>query len=392
MGAQLYHRAFVTMALASLFVVSSFAGFFLFPIFITSHGGTKADIGILMGAAALSAVLCRPWISEMVDKVGRKRSYGIGCVIMTGLPLVYLLFRGDLADFYLPLILVRLLHGVGLAVCFTSAFTYIADRVPPARLNEGIGMFGITGLTGMAVGPFVAEMIVEQFGFSVFFVTASALALVGLLLQFTLTESLAAPSRETSPSFFQVMVRGKVLTVAVVAMLFGFGLAASAGFVTPFAKDQDLPFVSPYYLAYSGAAVVTRLLGGRLADRVGEVRIIPGALILTGLGMMALVFLGQTPVLVLSGVMSGCGHGFLFPCLNSLAIRNEPAQIRGKITGVFTGSIDAGVLVGSMALGYVGDWAGFRTLFLCAGLILLAGFGFFRLRAGRLTTGSPVSS
>ena len=37
------------MAFANLFVVSSFGAFFLFPLFITSHGGSKADIGIIMG-------------------------------------------------------------------------------------------------------------------------------------------------------------------------------------------------------------------------------------------------------------------------------------------------------------------------------------------------------
>jgi len=62
--------------------------------------------------------------------------------------------------------------------------------------------------------------------------------------------------------------------------------------------------------------------------------------------------------------MSGCGHGFLFPCLNSLAIRNEPIDTRGKITGVFTGGIDAGAFVGSIILGYIGQWAGFQVLFL----------------------------
>ena len=85
-------------------------------------------------------------------------------------------------------------------------------------------------------------------------------------------------------------------------------------------------------------------------------------------------------MLILSGLFFGCGHGFLFPCLNTLAVRNEPAQIRGKITGVFTGSIDAGVFAGSIILGFIGEWAGFRALFLVAGLCFVAGFGFYKLQ------------
>jgi len=369
------------MAFANLFTVSSFGAFFLFPLFITDHGGSKSDIGIIMGVLALSAVLCRPWISDMIDRIGRKRSYTIGCIIMSILPLVYLLFRGDLSQFYLPLILVRILHGVGLAICFTAAFTYVADIVPEERLNEGLGMFGITGLTAMAIGPIIGEIIIQEFGFSVFFLAATGMATLGLLLHLRLPESLTRVSHESSQTFFTVLMKRRILTVALLTLLFGFGLSASGSFVSPFAKEQDLAFISLYFICYSSAAVLTRLLGGRLADRIGEDRIIPYALILTGGGLMILIFLGGNTVLALSGLTTGCGHGFLFPCLSALAIRNEPINIRGKITGVFTGGIDAGVFVGSIMLGYIGEWAGFRALFLTAGLALLMGLGVYKLHA-----------
>jgi predicted MFS family arabinose efflux permease len=380
MTSKLYSRSFIMMAFSSLFNMSSFGSFFLFPLFLTHHGGSKADIGMIMGAMALSPVLCRPWISEMVDKIGRKRSYTVGCLMMSVLPLAYLLFRGDLTGFYLPLLLVRLLHGVGLAICFTSVFTYIVDIVPQGRLNEGVGMFGVSGLTGMAMGPFIAEIIIREFGFSHFFFAASAMAALGLMFQLPLPETYVHASHEPSQPFFSLLRRKKILMVAVLAMLFGFGLAGSGGFVAPFAKERQVLFVSLYYISYSGAAVMTRLFGGRLADRTGEERIIPGALLLAGGGLLILLFLGGPFVLILSGLFFGCGHGFLFPCLNTLAVRNEPAEIRGKITGVFTGSIDAGVFAGSIILGFIGEWAGFRALFLVAGLCFVAGLGFYKLQ------------
>jgi len=380
MTSKLYSRSFIMMAFSSLFNMSSLGSFFLFPLFITSHGGSKADIGVIMGAMALSPVLCRPWISEMVDKIGRKRSYTVGCLIMSALPLAYLFFNGDLTDFYLPLLLVRLLHGVGLAICFTSVFTYIVDIVPQGRLNEGVGMFGVSGLTGMAIGPFIAEIIIREFGFSHFFLAAAAMAALGLMFQLPLPETYVHASHEPSQTFFSLLRRKKILMVAMLALLFGFGLAASSGFVAPFAKERQILFVSLYYVSYSGAAVMTRLFGGRLADRTGEERIIPGALLLAGGGLLTLIFLGGPFVLILSGLLFGCGHGFLFPCLNTLAVRNEPVKIRGKITGVFTGGIDTGVFVGSIVLGFIGEWAGFRALFLVAGLCFVAGLGLYKLQ------------
>ena len=336
-----------------------------------------------MGVTVLSSVLCRPWISEMIDRVGRKRCYGIGCITMSLLPLSYLMFRGELSGFYLSLLLVRFLHGVGLAICFTSGFTYIADIVPKERLNEGIGMYGVTALVGMAVGPVIAEIIIGEFGFQSFFIAASSMAFVGFFLHLPLRESYDGRISGSETSFFSVLKRKKMLLIVALAFLFGFGLAASSNFVSPFAKEQHITFISLYFIAYSSAAVMTRFFGGRLADRVGEERIIPYALITTGVGFLVLIALGGDIILVVAGFMSGCGHGFLFPCLNALALRDEPRGIRGKINGIFTGGIDAGAFSGSIILGYVGQWAGFQTLFLIAGFALFAGFVIYRLKPAR---------
>jgi len=371
------------MAAANFFTVSGFGCFFLFPLFIISHGGSKADIGIIMGATALSSVLCRPWISEMIDRIGRKRSYGIGCIITSLLSLSYLMFQGELAGFYLPLLLVRLLHGVGLAICFTAGFTYIADIVPKERLNEGIGMFGVTALVGMAVGPVIAEIIIGEFGFQFFFLVAAGMAFVGFFLHLPLGESYDGRVSGSETSFFSVLIRKKMLLIAVLAFLFGFGLAASSNFVSPFAKEQHITFISLYFIAYSLAAVITRFFGGRLADRVGEERIIPYALIITGAGFLVLIALGGDTILIVSGLLSGCGHGFLFPSLNALALRDEQRGIRGKINGIFTGGIDAGAFSGSIILGYIGQWGGFQTLFFIAGIALFAGFMIYRLKLVR---------
>jgi MFS family permease len=374
----LYSPPFITMAFANLFTVSSFGTFFLFPLFITGHGGSKSDIGVIMGVFALSSVLCRPWISDMIDRIGRKRSYTSGCMIMSILPLTYLLFRGELSHFYLPLILVRAFHGVGLAICFTAVYTYIADIVPEGRLNEGIGMFGITGITGLAIGPIIGETIIRTFGFPIFFLAATGMATLGLLLALHLPESFKSVSHESTQSFFSVLIERSPLTVAVLALLFGVSSSASGSFVSPFAKEQDLAFISLYYISYSSAAILTRLFAGRVADRVGEERIMPHAQILTGGGLLVLILLGENTILALSGFLLGCGHGLLFPCLNALAIRDQPIDIRGKITGVFTGGIDTGAFAGSIVLGYIGEWLGFRALFFAAGLAVLAGLGVYK--------------
>jgi MFS family permease len=387
----LYTPLFLAMFLANLCTVSSFGAFFLFPLFITEHGGTEGDIGIIMGSFALASALCRPWVSEMIDRLGRKKSYLAGCLIMTLMPMCYLGFGGALNSFYLPLVVVRIVHGIGLAICFTAIFTFVADVVPPGRLNEGIGIFGTSGLIGLAMGPLVAEVVLQRFGFPIFFLLASLLAGSAMLITLRLPEAYAPHRRESGPGFFQVLARRKQLVVALLALLFGFGLAASANFVAPMAKVRELPFISLYYLAYSAAAVLVRFAGGRLADRVGEIRILPYALIVTALGLMALILVRGEVSFFAAGFLAGTGHGLLFPTLNTLAIRHEPPEARGKVTGIFTGGIDSGAFIGAILLGYLGEWGGFDLLFAASGGALLLGLLVLRFSPAALTADSDLN-
>jgi MFS family permease len=326
----------------------------------------------------------------MIDRIGRKKSYAAGSVIMTLMPLAYLLFRGALDGFYLLLILVRVIHGVGFAICITAAFTYVADIIPHERLNGGLGIFGISGLTGSALGPVIAEIVIRNMGFDLLFVVASAMSCASLIIQYPLKETYVHVLKPAESSFFLILQRKRIFMIALVALLFGFGLAAVNGFVSPFASERRIGFISVYYIAYSAAAILTRVLGGNSIDRLGENKIIPYAIALTGGGLVLLVFMRGIGLLFISGLMSGCGHGWLYPALNASAIRGEPQAVRGKITGAYTGSIDAGAFIGSVILGYVGELVGFQALFLVAGVtVLCAIFVFSRKRAcGNLEHGA----
>ncbi len=379
----LYTPPFFAMAFANLCNLTSFGAFFLFPLYITQKGGNQVDVGVIMGAFALASVLCRPWISEMIDRMGRKWTFALGSIIMTLMPLTYTCLDGTVKDFLWPLILVRVIHGVGFAICLTAAFTYVADLVPPARLNEGVGMFGVSGLTGSAVGPVIGEWIIHHWGFQSLFHIAAVIPFLGLLVQLPLAETHLRAARIVSNSFFQVFTMPRILLVAALSFLFGVGIAASNGFVSPFASEQQVGFISIYFMAYSSAAIMTRFVGSRVADRYGEAKIIPYAMFITGSGLLLLIFLGGETLLLCSGLLSGCGHGFLYPSLNALAVRGAESHSRGKITGAFTGSIDAGVFAGSMVLGIIGEYAGFPILFLTAGLALWAALVLFRFQMWR---------
>ena len=377
----LYTPAFWAMALANLCHTASFSAFFLLPLYILEHGGNQGDIGVVMGIFALASAISRPWVAEMIDRIGRKRSYTLGSILMLASPFLYLGIQDPLGSAYLPFLLLRALHGVGLAICFTSVFTFMADILPQDRLNEGIGMFGISGLIGIAIGPILAEIMLEHFGFAGLFIVAGILSGISLIIHQPLKESAPTGEEESDlTTFFGLFRREKFIVVGLISLLFGVGLAGSGNFVAPLAEERNLGFISVYFFCYSGGAITIRFVNGWLSGKFGENRILPCSIVLYMAGLLLLPLAYNQEVLCVAGILSGIGHGLLFPLLNTMAVRDESASIRGKATGIFTGGIDSGIFAGSMILGYIGDWFGLNVLFLCAGLSMTIALLIFRFR------------
>jgi MFS family permease len=377
----IYTPAFWAMAVANFAQTASFSAFCLLPLYLIAHHGDRGDVGLIMGIFAMASALCRPWVSEMIDRIGRKRSFTLGNLIMVGAPLAYLGFADPLGGGYPWLLLLRVVHGIGMAICFTAVFTYMADILPADRFNEGIGMFGVSGLIGAAIGPLAAEAILLRAGDTGLFLVAAGFSLLSLLAHLPLVESHPPAPRQCGLSFFTLLGRGKFTVVALLSLLFGIGLAATGNFVAPLAQERGLHPISAYYLCYSAGAIAIRFAGGPLTVHFGENRLLSWGLGLFVAGLALLPATYGVLLLGLAGTISGLGHGLLFPALNTLAVRDEPGEVRGKATGIFTGGIDTGLFAGSLLLGCIGEGFGFSALFWTAGGSMAAGlllFGFRR--------------
>ena len=370
----LTHR-FLWLLAANLCMWIGVGSFFLFPLFILSVGGTKADIGILVGVMPLVCILVRPWASERVDRAGRRAVLASGCALMGGAVLACLWFQGPIASVFYPHLLLRIVFGVGFSLGIVGSFTLAGDLTPHTRLNEGFGIFGTMNLLGMALGPMAAEWLIFRLGYSALF-TGAGVVFGAALVFIALIETAPAESHPArTGSFLTTLREPAIFWLALIGLCFGIGFAAHWGFVAPYARSKGM-LASTYYAAYTVAAIVARLIGGRLSDRLGEQRVIPIALLACGLGLALLIPIGSVVGLIVAGFLSGIGTGLSVPALLAAGMRGIPVQGRGKATGVLTGGTDSGLSLGSILLGQIGDWFGYTALFatavagLAVGLIL----------------------
>lgn len=374
----LYTMNFLLLSFSTMLMSTGYAFFLVFSFFILHIGGNKSDIGILIGITPLASVLSRPMVSTQVDRIGRKKSYILGCMTI-GVPcLAFQFFMQDIDSVFFIHLFLRFLQGIGFAFSIVASLTFVSDLVPKERIVEGLGMFGITPLIGMAVGPMMAEWLILTMGYSFMFITAAVLCGAAMVSVLPLKELYASQPSQRQAGFFRILQHPTLIRITLIALAFGFGFSAHGSFVAPYAKSKDL-LTSIYFIAYSIAAICTRLIGGRLADRFGETRIVPFSLSITGIGFLSQLIVDSYAGLFVSGFITGIGHAMVLPCLMSLSIKPVSPQNRGKANGVLTGGMDMGLFSGSFAMGFIGEYLGYTTLFVVAGMSMFIGLIAFLL-------------
>ena len=389
MGTELYTRRYLALWVTHFCFMLALGLFYLFPIFLKNNGADRTDVGLIMGTLALAAVLARPLTTWLIDRLGRKKTIYLGAGLFFITPLSYLAFEGPVNEYYWALLGVRMVHGIGLSLCLTTPFAWVSDLVPAGRINEGLGIFGVSGLISMALGPALGELIINQAGFDLLYLSASALEVVPILVIRNVPDAGACPEereQDGRDSFFKILFRRDIRPIVVVALLFGIAVASTFNFVTLHAAQQKIGVISIFFIAFSGAAILTRVFGGRLADRVGEEKIIPVALIISIVGLLGLAPAHNTFHFLLSGLTVGLAHGFLFPGLTAVVVRNKPYSIRPKMIAIFTGAVDGGIFAGSLILGRIGQNWGFGAIYLAAALATAAALAVFWAYPGRVET------
>src|SRR3989338_606208 len=142
-------RNFVLTSFSTVAIFTSF--YFLLvtlPIYILQLGGTKSQIGLVIGVFTISSVVLRPFMGREVDKRGRKNMLLAGSLVV----LISMLLYNHVTS-VTALLLLRVFHGFGWGAATTAASTLIADIAPPSRRGEAMGIFGISANAAMAVGP-----------------------------------------------------------------------------------------------------------------------------------------------------------------------------------------------------------------------------------------------
>lgn len=359
---KLFTRNFVLTSLSTLAIFTSF--YFLLvtlPIYILDElGGSKSEIGLIIGVFTISAVLLRPFIGREMDRRGRKNMLVAGSLVFLLSTLLY-----NYTTSVALLLLLRVLHGIGWGAATTATSTLIADIAPPRRRGEAMGIFGMSANVAMAVAPALSILLLNASDFPTLFGVSAAIALVSLLLVLPISETMVARPKAllfSKEAFFPS------------AMMFTISLSYGSivSFLPLFAQEKGVANPGIFFSVFAVTLIVVRALSGRLSDIKGRrFVIIPGMVLIT-LGLWVLSQADSLMFFLAAALIYGLGFGSVHPTLIALLVDRVGERGLGAAMGTFTAAFDLGIGAGSILLGVVLQFFGFMVMYLLGGLIVLS--------------------
>ena len=369
---RLYTPTFLLGFIYNFFMALNFTNNAIYPLYITHTGGGAQEIGLFMGVFSAAAVLGRPFVGNLIDRLGTKKVLILGslCLSLPSLGYLYLLDSGLIFWVWV----LRVIQGFGYGAHFSAFFTFAAQYAPPKRRNESMAMFGFSGLLALIIGPYLGETIVNNFGLPLFFITITSFGAVGFLLSL----NLPAPERINSAStynladLFKVLLSRKLQFVFILALLLAVSMSTPQSFLAPLAHVRKLAQFSLFFTGFSISGMGIRLIGRKWGDRFGLRRVLLPAFFLYSAGLITLHFSNSTEAVFIAGMICGCAHGIGFPAVTALGYNRAPTAYTGTVMALVTGMMDVGTGLTALFLGQAAEEYGYDVVFplaACAGIV-----------------------
>lgn len=343
------------------------------PLYATQAlGGQQSQIGYLMGAYSLAALMIRPLAGYAYDFFDRKKVYLISLTFFS-----LITFGYPLLPSFTYLVLFRFLHGISFGSTSTGGGTIVGDIIPTSRRGEGVGLMGMANTLSMALGPALGLVIMGQDRFTELFCSSAILITAALIL----ASFLRLPKTKSIKRVLSVNAFIEKRTFPIGGILL-FSAVASGGvisYITIFARDIGIVNGGIFFMVNSIGVVLARVFSGRIMDRKG-----PWKPLLVGYGSlitgyMLLSAAHSLPLFALSGFIVGLGNGMVMPTLQTMSINMVEASARGVATSTFFSSIDIGIGAGSILVGWLAGLLPLRSVFLVNGLLCIVPLVLARL-------------
>lgn len=338
----------------------------ILPVFLQNSGFTETQIGIIMGATAMSALIIRPWIGFQVDSKGSRPVILIGQILLIFSTMGYWWATSFFAFFAL-----RFLYGIGQAFYGTGAVTFASSIGSGESNSNSIAMYTLTTMFGLGLSMSMAQVVFDNFGFNA--LVGISVILIGIAFSVMKWRSqpikLAAKNATRTP-FMKVLKSNVVFASTLCQFAASFSFSAILTFIPLAAIDKGVNFYSLFFIAFAVSVICSRVFVQRISHILGLVNAVIYSSIIMLIGILLLLIAISPMILIASGGLFGLGFGIVYPALVLLLVERIHQTNRGTALGIMIAAGDIGNALSAAILGGVAEHLGYFALFSTTALLL----------------------
>lgn len=363
-------------------------------------GMNAASLSWVSTAYLLAAAAFLVPFGRVADIFGRKRIFFWGVMLLTLTSVLCIFSQAEW-----QLIALRVLQGVGGCMLSCTGVAIVSSVYPDGERGKALGMLGITSYVGMSAGPSLGGILTEHFGWRSIFEFCT---LLGIIIIFIVLKFMKAEWTEAKGERFDIG-GSLIFSTSLIALLCGFtflraayGLYLLAGGIvgivlfavwaskvkspvvdislyrgnrtfvfSTFAAliNYGITFVISYLLSlylqyvtglspqYAGIVLIAQPIiqavfspfAGRLSDRMEPRLVSAMGMLLNGIGLCLLIFIGNHTSLIfiiISLILEGLGCAlFISPNQNAVM-----TSVEKRSYGVASGILATMRFIGQMVI------------------------------------------
>lgn len=323
----------------------------------------------IVSLMSIVALFLRPVSGLCSDRFNRKK-----IIITTCIGTSLCLLGYSLTSSAVPLIIVRLLHGVVFSFSSVALMAFNTSFMPKEKLGEGLGWMSIGQIISFSIGPSLGLALVEKYSYAVCFSVAAMLCIISLIVVISIPYTHSpAPSNAQSRLSVDNLISLRILPYAMIMGLFSFGNGLENTFLTLIGDERNIAGIGIFFTAYSITLVLVRPWTGRLYDRKGIKLILYSALCISFVGILMLGFATTLTFIILSGFLKAIGQGSGTPAIQATCMKQLGRERAGVVNSTCFIGQDIGNSIAPIIGGYVASAYGYTTLFVGYALLLLIG-------------------
>lgn len=346
------------------------------PIYLLRSGSKEGEIGFLVGIFSVSSLILRPFVGRALLSIPERIFMTAGALLYTFSCLAYLI-----APPFWPLLIVRVLQGIGLAFFSTASFTLLAEIIPEAYRGRLISLFYLSNNLSFALGPYLGMLLINRFNFPVLFLVCTGLSVCSGYLTLKLRKREVLPLKNESFKVQSLLSR-EALPPATIAFMLNIIWGTLCAFFPLYALKHGVSNPGTFFIFLAITLMLGRLLGGRILDIYDREKVITPCLALIVLGITIMPFANTLTVFIFVAIILGTGWAFLYPSLTIHVIETAGLS-RGPAMATFTALADLGAGLGPMIMGFIVQRTSYPIMFACLTLTGVTNFLYFYYARGK---------